>query len=164
MPPTHRRPYLYMFLVALLIRVTVTHFLYHEWLDPFVLEHWAFGRIGRSLALGQGFGNPIADTGPSALLPPVYPYILAGIFKLFGIYKIVNHSGPGSQWNHLLRHLHPGLFPGEKMLRRSRRKMGRMGLGTLALRHLLRSRLGLVHSANHAAALLPVSLDAQSRR
>jgi 4-amino-4-deoxy-L-arabinose transferase-like glycosyltransferase len=81
-----RPPYLYMFLVALLIRVTVTHFLYREWLDPFVLEHWAFGRIGRSLALGQGFGNPIADTGPSALLPPVYPYILAAIFKLFGVY------------------------------------------------------------------------------
>jgi 4-amino-4-deoxy-L-arabinose transferase-like glycosyltransferase len=75
-----------MFLVALLIRVTVTHFLYHEWLDPFVLEHWAFGRIGRSLALGQGFSNPMADTGPSALLPPIYPYILAAIFKLFGVY------------------------------------------------------------------------------
>ncbi|MGC2247493.1 MAG: glycosyltransferase family 39 protein, partial [Terriglobales bacterium] len=72
--------------VALVIRATVTHFLYHEWLDPFVLAHWAFGRIGRSLALGQGFGNPIADTGPSALLPPVYPYILAAIFKLFGVY------------------------------------------------------------------------------
>lgn len=84
--PNRRPPYLYMFLVALLIRVTVTHFLYHEWLDPFVLEHWAFGRIGRSLALGQGFSNPMADTGPSALLPPIYPYILAAIFKLFGVY------------------------------------------------------------------------------
>ncbi|MGC2150775.1 MAG: glycosyltransferase family 39 protein [Terriglobales bacterium] len=88
MPPSSRRrpPYLTMFLVALLIRVTVTHFLYKEWLDPFVLAHWAFGRVGRSLATGQGFGNPIADTGPSALLPPIYPYILAGIFKLFGVY------------------------------------------------------------------------------
>ena len=88
MPPStpRRAPYLTMFLVALLVRVTVTHFLYREWLDPFVLAHWAFGRVGRSLALGQGFGNPIADTGPSALLPPIYPYILAGIFKLFGVY------------------------------------------------------------------------------
>ncbi len=87
MPKTARRPpYLTMFLVALAIRVTVTHFLYKEWLDPFVLEHWAFGRIGRSLATGHGFGNPMASTGPSALLPPIYPYILAGIFKLFGVY------------------------------------------------------------------------------
>jgi len=84
--PTRRRPYVTMFLVALAIRVTVTHFLYREWLDPFVLEHWAFGRIGRSLATGHGFGNPMASTGPSALLPPIYPYILAGIFKLFGVY------------------------------------------------------------------------------
>ena len=86
MPPSRRPPYLTMFLVALAIRVTVTHFLYREWLDPFVLEHWAFGRIGRSLATGHGFGNPMASTGPSALLPPIYPYILAGIFKLFGVY------------------------------------------------------------------------------
>ncbi len=86
MPPSRRPPYLTMFLVALAIRVTVTHFLYKEWLDPFVLEHWAFGRIGRSLATGHGFGNPMASTGPSALLPPVYPYILAAIFKLFGVY------------------------------------------------------------------------------
>ena len=88
MPPSHPRrpPYVTMFLVALAIRVTVTHFLYSEWLDPFVLEHWAFGRIGRSLATGHGFGNPMASTGPSALLPPIYPYILAGIFKLFGVY------------------------------------------------------------------------------
>jgi 4-amino-4-deoxy-L-arabinose transferase-like glycosyltransferase len=84
--PTRRPPYLAMFVVALAIRVTVTHFLYPEWLDPFVLAHWAFGRVGRSLALGQGFGNPMADTGPSALLPPVYPYILAAIFKFFGVY------------------------------------------------------------------------------
>jgi 4-amino-4-deoxy-L-arabinose transferase-like glycosyltransferase len=75
-----------MVLVALAIRVAVTHFLYSEWMEPFVLEHWAFGRIGRSLALGHGFGNPLADSGPSALLPPVYPYILAAIFKVFGVY------------------------------------------------------------------------------
>ena len=79
-------PYVLMIVGGLAIRVTVTHFLYREWLDPFVLEHWAFGRIGRSLASGQGFGSPLANTGPSALLPPVYPYILAAIFKLFGIY------------------------------------------------------------------------------
>jgi 4-amino-4-deoxy-L-arabinose transferase-like glycosyltransferase len=85
---TERRipPYVPMILVALAVRFTVIAFLYHEWMDPFVLEHWAFGRIGRSIASGHGFGNPFADTGPTALLPPVYPYILAAIFKIFGIY------------------------------------------------------------------------------
>lgn len=75
-----------MILVALAVRLAVIPFLYHEWMDPFVLEHWAFGRIGRSIASGHGFGSPFADTGPTALLPPVYPYILAAVFKVFGIY------------------------------------------------------------------------------
>lgn len=74
-----------MVLVALAVRLAVIPFTYHEWMDPFVLEHWAFGLIARSIASGHGFGSPFADTGLSALLPPVYSYLLAGIFKIFGI-------------------------------------------------------------------------------
>jgi len=70
---------------ALAVRLAVIPFTYHEWMDPFVLEHWAFGLIARSIASGHGFGSPFADTGLSALLPPVYSYLLAGIFKVFGI-------------------------------------------------------------------------------
>jgi len=45
------------------------------------------GRIGRSLAQGQGFSNPFnAATGPTAWEPPLYPFLIAGVFKLFGIY------------------------------------------------------------------------------
>jgi 4-amino-4-deoxy-L-arabinose transferase-like glycosyltransferase len=74
-----------MVAVALAVRLAVIPFTYHEWMDPFVLEHWAFGLIARSIASGHGFGSPFADTGLSALLPPVYSYLLAGIFKVFGI-------------------------------------------------------------------------------
>jgi len=74
-----------MVVVALAVRLAVIPFLYTEWMDPFVLEHWAFGRIARSIVSGHGFGSPFADTGLSALLPPVYSYLLAGIFKIFGI-------------------------------------------------------------------------------
>jgi len=74
-----------MVLVALAVRLAVIPFVYHDWMDPFVLEHWAFGRIARSIASGHGFGSPFADTGLSALLPPVYSYLLAGIFKIFSI-------------------------------------------------------------------------------
>jgi 4-amino-4-deoxy-L-arabinose transferase-like glycosyltransferase len=73
-----------MVLVALAVRLAVIPFTYHEWMDPFVLEHWAFGLIARSIASGHGFGSPFAKTGSSALLPPVYSYLLAGIFKIFG--------------------------------------------------------------------------------
>jgi len=83
--PTRFPPYVLMVLIALAVRLAVVPFLYHDWMDPFVLEHWAFGRIARSIASGHGFGSPFADTGLSALLPPVYSYLLAGIFKIFGI-------------------------------------------------------------------------------
>ncbi len=36
-----------MMLVALGIRVAIVPFLYHEWMDPFVLEHWAFRKGSR---------------------------------------------------------------------------------------------------------------------
>jgi 4-amino-4-deoxy-L-arabinose transferase-like glycosyltransferase len=49
---------------------------------------WEMGRIARSIAMGQGFSSPTdLPTGPSAWAPPVYPYILAAVFKLFGIYS-----------------------------------------------------------------------------
>jgi 4-amino-4-deoxy-L-arabinose transferase-like glycosyltransferase len=74
-----------MVAVALAVRLAVIPFVYQQdWMDPFVLEHWAFGRIARSIVTGHGFGSPFADTGLSALLPPVYSYLLAGIFKIFG--------------------------------------------------------------------------------
>lgn len=48
---------------------------------------WETGRIARSIAEGHGFSSPTdLDSGPSAWTAPVYPYILAGVFKIFGIY------------------------------------------------------------------------------
>ena len=48
---------------------------------------WEMGRIGESIASGRGFGNPfISLTGPTAWEPPLYPYVIGGIFKVFGIY------------------------------------------------------------------------------
>lgn len=48
---------------------------------------WETGRIARSIALGHGFSSPFqGTTGPTAWLAPVYPYLLAGVFKIFGIY------------------------------------------------------------------------------
>jgi len=83
--PASNQPYVLMVVVALAVRLAVVPFVYRDWLDPFVLDHWAFGLIARSIATGHGFGSPFAQTGSSALLPPVYSYLLSGIFKIFGI-------------------------------------------------------------------------------
>ena len=81
-----RSTWLLPILIGLAIRLAVIPFTYGEWLDPFVMEHQAFGRVARSLVTGHGYGNTFADTGYSALMPPVYSYCLALIFRIFGIY------------------------------------------------------------------------------
>jgi 4-amino-4-deoxy-L-arabinose transferase-like glycosyltransferase len=48
---------------------------------------WEMGSIGRSLALGQGFSNPFGEpTGSTAWEPPLYPFLIAAVFRLFGVY------------------------------------------------------------------------------
>ena len=49
---------------------------------------WEMGRLGASLASGHGFSSPFGPpTGPTAWEPPLYPYLIAAVFKLFGIYS-----------------------------------------------------------------------------
>ena len=49
---------------------------------------WEMGRVARSIALGHGFSSPYeGNTGPTAWEPPLYPYLMAGVFKIFGIYS-----------------------------------------------------------------------------
>ncbi len=46
------------------------------------------GSIAASLARGQGFSSPFGHpTGPTAWIAPVYPTLVAGVFKLLGVYS-----------------------------------------------------------------------------
>jgi 4-amino-4-deoxy-L-arabinose transferase-like glycosyltransferase len=48
---------------------------------------WEMGRVASSLASGHGFSSPLPDpTGPTAMVGPFYPLLLAAIFKMFGTY------------------------------------------------------------------------------
>jgi 4-amino-4-deoxy-L-arabinose transferase-like glycosyltransferase len=85
-----RRPEFWMVLAGFAIRMAVMPFLIGEQLAP-ERDHWSFGyeagRIARSIVQGRGFGSPLfSDTGPTAWMTPVYPYIVAGFFKVFGLY------------------------------------------------------------------------------
>ncbi len=47
------------------------------------------GNIAMALATGKGFSSPMRrDTGPTAWLTPVYPFIVAGIFCVFGVFTL----------------------------------------------------------------------------
>lgn len=49
---------------------------------------WEMGRIAQSIASGHGFSNPFGPaTGPTAWEPPLYPYLAAGVFSIFGVYS-----------------------------------------------------------------------------
>jgi hypothetical protein len=51
---------------------------------PFMFES---GNIASSLANGKGFSSPFrVDTGPTAWMAPVYPLLLAGVFRIIGTY------------------------------------------------------------------------------
>lgn len=48
---------------------------------------WEVGRVANSLAAGRGFSSPLwGETGLTAWVPPVFPLLLAGVFKIFGSY------------------------------------------------------------------------------
>ena len=65
---------------------------HHLYIIPADFDHSLFGfemgRLARSLALGQGFSRVFdAGSGPTAWWTPVFPLLLGGIFKIFGIYS-----------------------------------------------------------------------------
>lgn len=49
---------------------------------------WEMGRIGRAIATGRGFADPFGPpTGATAWEPPLYPYLIAGVFRIAGVYS-----------------------------------------------------------------------------
>ncbi len=79
-----------MFWVGFLVRVlyiTLAH-TYRIRLGQDHLQFgWEMGRIARALTTGFGYADPFTGhTGPTAWVPPLYPLLLTGVFKIFGVY------------------------------------------------------------------------------
>jgi hypothetical protein len=52
---------------------------------------WEMGRIARAVATGYGYANPFnGHSGPTAWTPPLYPLLMAGVFKVFGVYTLTS--------------------------------------------------------------------------
>jgi len=83
-------------LFAFVVRMVV---LIYEWhatpipvraLLPYGYE---LGSVARSIAAGRGYSSPLrfVTTGPTVWFTPIYPYLVAGIFKIWGIYTNASH-------------------------------------------------------------------------
>ena len=83
-----------IFWVAFLVRVlymTLAHTYRIRVSEDHFQFGWEAGRIARALVTGYGYADPFANaflahTGPTAWLPPLYPLLMAAIFRIFGVY------------------------------------------------------------------------------
>lgn len=67
----------------------------HTYRIRLLLDHfqfgWEAGRIARAVATGYGYSDPfMGHSGPTTWIPPLYPLLLAAVFKLFGVYTPVS--------------------------------------------------------------------------
>jgi hypothetical protein len=74
--------------------ITINHSVRIPWGNKFSAEDtfdsfgWESVSIAASIAQGKGFSSPFGvPSGPTAWLAPVYPYLLAGLFRVFGLYS-----------------------------------------------------------------------------
>jgi len=83
-----------IFWTALLVRILVITLGHTYRIRPFQ-DHfqfgWEMGRVARALATGYGYSDPfVGHTGPTAWVPPLYPLLMAAVFKLFGVYTALS--------------------------------------------------------------------------
>src|SRR5947209_5300285 len=80
----------WMVLIAFVLRAAYILLLHTHRFKP--VEHnfsfgWEMGSVGHALASGRGFSDPFGvETGPTAWEPPLYPSLIGGVFKVFGIF------------------------------------------------------------------------------
>jgi 4-amino-4-deoxy-L-arabinose transferase-like glycosyltransferase len=91
--PKFRAPWP-VFWAAFAVRVlylTLAHTYRIRPYDDHMLFGEEMGRIARALATGFGFADPFrGHTGPTAWVGPLFPVILGGVFKLFGVFTPVS--------------------------------------------------------------------------
>ena len=64
---------------------------FHTYRFPDINNHFWFGfesgSISGAIARGEGFSSPFGTpTGPTTWIAPIYPYLCAGVFKVFGVF------------------------------------------------------------------------------
>jgi Dolichyl-phosphate-mannose-protein mannosyltransferase len=76
-----------MVLIALALRLAVIPFdTIENLMDSEHIHAWEQGNVARALVAGHGFGSPFVSDQTSAIMPPVYPLVVAAIFEVFGVH------------------------------------------------------------------------------
>jgi 4-amino-4-deoxy-L-arabinose transferase-like glycosyltransferase len=83
-----------MFWVGLAVRIlyiTLSHSYHFRTFQDHFQFGWEAGRIARALVTGRGYADPfMSPSGATAWCPPIYPLLLAGVFKVFGVYSALS--------------------------------------------------------------------------
>jgi hypothetical protein len=82
----------FMVVFAFAARMAILCYIWYEAPTPvkaFLPYGYELGRVASSIAGGHGFSSPLrfVDTGPTAWFTPIYPYFVAAIFKIWGIFS-----------------------------------------------------------------------------
>jgi hypothetical protein len=83
---------LFITVFAFVARMCVLIYAWHATPLPvrsFLPYGYELGSVARSIASGRGYSSPLrlVTTGPTVWFTPIYPYLVAGIFKIWGIYS-----------------------------------------------------------------------------
>jgi 4-amino-4-deoxy-L-arabinose transferase-like glycosyltransferase len=75
--------------VVRVLYITLAHTYRVRPFDDHFSFGWEMGRIARALISGYGYADPFrGHTGPTAWVAPLYPLLMAAIFKGFGVYSL----------------------------------------------------------------------------
>lgn len=77
--------------VAAVLRLVLARYIVSHYGVVTVYGGFESCRIAASIVTGHGFSSPYGiPSGPTAWLPPVYPYLVAAVFKLLGVYSLAS--------------------------------------------------------------------------
>ena len=130
----------------------------HRYLITDIQDHFNFGyemgRVARALVTGHGYANPFNGlTGPTAWVPPLYPLLIAGVFKVFGVYTATLRVDAADTEQRLFGgHIGLHLSHRQSLLRPQGRALVGVDMGALPRRHAVRRALDMGDVAElHAA-------------
>jgi 4-amino-4-deoxy-L-arabinose transferase-like glycosyltransferase len=85
--PRTRRRLTWIVLIGLVLRLAAIPLPnFENLMDADHIHAWEPGNMARSLVAGRGFGSTLDSTQPSAMMTPVYPLIIAALFRIFGVH------------------------------------------------------------------------------